>query len=184
MANLGSTKSGLRTMSRANNVLITGTDQVVQQLNQLPEIYRQPAFKKVLKGAAEIVKIRAKRIIMRHAEDTDDGFSKVRFVAMNIVVTPQITGVKVHVKGPDVPVKGSRYGYWNIQGYAKLLSAGAYITRERHGKGQFSGFGNFVVEAYEENKGVVVTRMRLDVKREIERVNARLFRKAARTLGQ
>lgn len=170
-----------------NQVTMIGVDQVIRELGRLPKELQDAALQKAAKGAAEIVKVRAKANVMRHARGTDSGFSKVRFVARNITISripkkalSTRAGVKVHVKGPDVPVKGSRYGYWNIQGYAKLLSAGAYKIRNRKGKGQFEGFGNYVVDAYEQNKGVVVNIYRRNIIKEVEKAERRVFRKAMR----
>lgn len=170
-----------------NAIVMTGIDQVIAELGRLPIELQPNVMQKAAKSAANIVKVRAKANVIRHAQGTDGGFSKVRFVARNITISNlrsrgsrNRAGVRVHVKGPDIPVKGSKRGYWTIEGYAKLISAGSHKTRNRKGKGYFAGFGNYVVDAYEQNKGVVISTYRRNVIKEVERAERRIFRKAMR----
>lgn len=174
-------------MSGSNAIVMTGIDQVIAELGRIPVELQPNVMRRAAKRAANIVKVRAKSNIIRHAKGTDGGFSKVRFVARNITISNirnrgsrNRAGVRVHVKGPDVPVKGSKYGYWNIEGYAKLISAGSYKSRNRKGTGHFAGFGNYVVDAYEQNKGVVISTYRRNIIKEVERAERRIFRKAMR----
>jgi hypothetical protein len=85
-------------------------------------------------------------------------FSKAKYAARSIqAVSKKSTsfspGVRIIGKGADIPMNGGKE-FWNIQGYLKLMAAGAYKVRKRKtssgsNRGSFDGFSNFIRDAYE-----------------------------------
>jgi|TARA_R110000822_G_scaffold80191_2_gene191259 hypothetical protein len=126
-------------------------------------------------------------------KETDDSskFSKAKMVIRHLKATNKkpsayAPGVRILVKGPDIPMNGGKE-FWNIQGYLKLMAAGSYKVGKRStssgaNRGKFKGFGNFLRDAYEDTQFLVDAIFSKNLTNEVNKAIIRAKKRNAKKL--
>ncbi len=175
-------------MARAGEQYVFGIEEAIKVLDNLK--MTSSADTQVINGAASKslspVKKQAKtnlRAIGNKSKTSNNGgFSKLQYIARSISVKPLVKGAGARVKahGADIPV-GNKL--WNVEGYAKLLSAGSYKTKQRKGSGNFKGFGNYVKDAGDTKRQEVQRLFIQNMIPQMNRVVAKTIRRWGRKYG-
>ena len=144
------------------NEYIVGIREAVKVLDVLPTKIKDREIRRVASKALIPVSQQAKMNIRnakypnRKHPQREGEYSKKRLLSRGIrrqqLRGRAKPGARVVTLGPNIPM-GKRD--WNPQGVAKLFSAGSYKTPNRRGRGQFRGFGNWIVQAASTREGQV-----------------------------
>jgi hypothetical protein len=175
-------------MARAGEQYVFGIEEAFKVLDGIglsfsgnSEIITSAA-KKALIPVKQQAKLNLRSIGAARKSRNNAGFSKLAYIARSIAVRPLVNrkgslpGARVKAHGPDIPV-GQKL--WNIEGYAKLLSAGQYLS-----KGKFKGFGNYVKDAGQSREQQVRQLFVQNMKPQMDRVVAKTIRRHGRKHGK
>lgn len=167
---------------------VFGINEAIKILEELPNGMTKDiinsAARKSLQPVKRVAKMNLKAISNRTQTKNNAGFSKLLFIHRSINIRPLAKngfGARVKAHGPDIPM-GRKL--WNIEGAAKLFSAGSYLTPDRNGTGRFKGFGNYIQDAGATTEGQVKALFRSNIVPQMNRVRDKTIRRWGRKYGR